>query len=102
MNTVYPNESRYVLEAFCIENGSVEFFDLGKKPIVRESFMLGSAKIEESGFLITDACIQCGKCEHICPQKCITEYKINQKHCLHCGLCAEECPVGAVKKRLSF
>lgn len=25
MNTVYPNESRYVLEAFCIENGSVEF-----------------------------------------------------------------------------
>ena len=102
MNTVYPNESRYVLEAFCIENGSVEFFELGKEPIVRESFMLGSAKTKENGFLITDACIQCGKCEHICPQKCITEYKINQKHCLHCGLCAEECPVGAVKKRLSF
>ena len=60
MNTVYPNESRYVLEAFCIENGSVEFFELGKEPIVRESFMLGSAKTKENGFLITDACIQCG------------------------------------------
>lgn len=102
MNTVYPNESRYVLEAFCIENGSVEFFELGKEPIVRESFMLGSAKTKENGFLITDACIQCGKCGDICPQKCITEYKINQKHCLHCGLCAEECPVGAVKKGFLF
>ena len=76
MNTVYPNESRYVLEAFCIENGSVEFFDLGKEPIVREGFMLGSAKTKENGFLITDACIQCGKCEDICPQKCITEYVV--------------------------
>ena len=52
MNTVYPNESRYVLEAFCIENGSVEFFDLGKEPIVREGFMLGSAKTKETGFLL--------------------------------------------------
>ena len=30
MNAVYPDESRYVLEAFCIEKGDVEFFDLGK------------------------------------------------------------------------
>ena len=55
MNTVYPNESRYVLEAFCIENGSVEFFDLGKEPIVREGFMLGSAKTKKkkkTGFLL--------------------------------------------------
>lgn len=35
MNAVYPDESRYVLEAFCIEKGDVEFFDLGKEPIVR-------------------------------------------------------------------
>ena len=30
MNTVYPNDSRYILEAFCIDNGEIEFFDLGK------------------------------------------------------------------------
>ena len=40
MNAVYPDESRYVLEAFCIEKGYVEFFDLGKEPIVREVLRL--------------------------------------------------------------
>ena len=38
MNDVYPNESRYILEAFCLEEGELEFFDLGKEPIYRESF----------------------------------------------------------------
>lgn len=99
MNSVYPGESRYVLEAFCIDNGSVEFFDLGKEPIVRESFTLGNTIAKEAGFLITDSCIHCGKCERICPQKCIVDYKINQNHCLHCGLCFEECPVKAITKR---
>lgn len=99
MNAVYPDESRYVLEAFCIEKGDVEFFDLGKEPIVRESFTLGNTMAKEAGFLITDSCIHCGKCERICPQKCIIDCKINQKHCLHCGLCAEECPVNAIIKR---
>ena len=99
MNAVYPDESRYVLEVFCIEKGDVEFFDLGKEPIVRESFTLGNTMAKEAGFLITDSCIHCGKCERICPQKCIIDCKINQKHCLHCGLCAEECPVNAIIKR---
>ena len=54
---------------------------------------------KEAGFLITDSCIHCGKCERICPQKCIIDCKINQKHCLHCGLCAEECPVNAIIKK---
>lgn len=40
MNTVYPNDSRYILEAFCIDNGEIEFFDLGKEPIERQSFRL--------------------------------------------------------------
>lgn len=41
MKGVYPKESRYILEPFCIEEGEVEFFDLGKSPIYRESFRLG-------------------------------------------------------------
>ena len=99
MNAVYPGESRYVLEAFCIDNGEVEFFDLGKEPIIRESFTLGNTAEKESGFEITDECIQCGRCAEVCPQQCIVDYKINQRHCLHCGLCVEECPVQAIIAR---
>lgn len=98
MNSVYPDESRYILEAFCIDNGYVEFFDLGVHPIQRETFSLNSKEKTIKGYLITDKCIKCGKCERICPQSCIENFVINQNHCLHCGLCFEECPVKAIKK----
>lgn len=98
MNSVYPDDSRYVLEPFCIDNGAVEFFDLGREPIVRETFALRESEKTFNGYEITDKCIQCGKCERICPQKCIKDFVINQTHCLHCGLCFEECPVNAVRK----
>lgn len=99
MNEVYPGGSRYVLEAFCIGEGQVEFFDLGVSPIVRHCFSFGGADPRRSGFLITDACISCGKCQKGCPQHCIvpgSPYVINQEHCLHCGLCAENCPVHCI------
>ncbi len=100
MDKVYPDESRYVLEAFCIEKGEIEFFDLGANPIVRERFSIGDTVLSEAGFFIDESlCIDCGKCERTCPQKCIKNHRINEKHCLNCGLCLEECPVGAVKKK---
>ena len=37
MNDVYPGESRYILEPFCIQSGQIKFFDLGKTPIFRET-----------------------------------------------------------------
>lgn len=43
MNTVYSNDSRYILEEFCIDNWEIEFFDLGKEPIERQSFKLGNS-----------------------------------------------------------
>lgn len=98
MNAVYPGDSRYILEAFCIDEGTGEFFDLGQTPINRETFTLGDAKEATKGFVIGCACIQCGKCESVCPQKCIDNFIINQKHCLHCGLCEEQCPVEAIKR----
>lgn len=101
MNQVYPGESRYILEPFCIESGQVEFFDLGKEPIYRESFSFGNEEREQKGFRITEDCIGCGSCAEGCPQKCIMEgspYKIDPRHCLHCGLCKESCPVGAVRR----
>lgn len=104
MNDVYPDDSRYVLEPFCIDNGEVEFFDLGKSPIVRNSFILGTGEKENciKGFTITEKCIRCGKCANICPQQCITggtSYQIKDENCLHCGLCFENCPAEAIERR---
>ncbi len=101
MNDVYPGESRYILEPFCLDNGQLEFFDLGKSPIVRESFALGEAPAAK-GFAITGGCVGCGLCAAGCPQQCIrpgSPYEIVQEHCLHCGLCQETCPAGAVVRR---
>ena len=102
MNSVYPENSRYILDAFYIDNGLIEFFDLGKNPINRYSFSIGEDTVKGKGFIITSTCIGCGKCLHGCPQKCITKgepYVINQDHCLHCGLCFENCPVSAIERR---
>ena len=102
MKDVYPKESRYILEPFCLDEGQVEFFDLGKSPIYRESFSLGEGKIELKGFAITEGCIGCGECRKNCPQQCIEEgspFAIRQENCLHCGLCQENCPVQAIEER---
>lgn len=102
MNDVYPGQSRYILEPFCIEDGEVEWFDLGHSPIARQSFALGQAVAAPKGFAITSRCIGCGKCAKACPQRCIRPgkpYVIDQTHCLHCGLCQETCPVQAIERR---
>lgn len=101
MNNVYPGDSRYILEAFRIKEGEMEFFDLTEKPILREKFSIGSGKISDSGFMINSRCIECDLCKSLCPQQVITKgtpYKISSNHCLHCGLCYEKCPVNAIVK----
>ncbi|MGI6211949.1 MAG: 4Fe-4S binding protein [Anaerovoracaceae bacterium] len=102
MNDVYPGDSRYILDPFAIESGSVEFFDLGTSPIHRESFSFGGSEAPEKGFQITEDCIGCGTCRKNCPQQCIEEgepFMIRQESCLHCGLCFENCPVEAIIRR---
>lgn len=99
---VYPGNIRSIGIIFCIDQGEVEYFNLGVNPIFRETYSLGNAIIREKGYVITDACIGCGKCEKLCPQRCIergTPYKINQQHCLHCGNCYENCPVQAIMRK---
>ena len=102
MNEVYPDESRYILEPFCINNGTLEYFDLSTMPIYREYATLGNTQGLVKGFEITAQCISCGLCSKKCPQNCIisgSKYIIQQENCLHCGLCYETCPVKAVKRR---
>lgn len=102
MNNVYPGESRYILEPFCIADGQIEFFDLGREPVFRECLTIGNARKPQKGFFITDSCIGCGECHRSCPQQCIeagTPYTIRQDHCLHCGLCYETCPVQALERK---
>lgn len=95
MNDVYPHDSRYILEPFCICIEQMEWFDLGVSPICRGEISVTT----EKGFVIGPNCIGCGKCMRCCPQQCIcagSPYQIAQEHCLHCGLCVETCPVHAI------
>lgn len=105
MCDVYPGDARYILEAFVLDNGNLEFFDLGTSPINRRSLTLGDVEPAAHGFCVTNACIGCGTCARVCPQGTVIAgapgepYRIDQDHCLHCGLCAEKCPVGAIERR---
>lgn len=102
MKEVYPNDSRYILDVFVIDEGEIEYFNLNENPIYRETFSLNKSPVLEKGFYITNQCIGCDKCRKNCPQQCIYEgepYIINKSNCLHCGLCYEKCPVEAIIKQ---
>jgi len=73
MNEVYPGDTHYILEAFVIAEGRIEFFDLGQSPICCESLALEKASVTEKDFFITEVCIGCGTCASLCPQQCIED-----------------------------
>jgi uncharacterized pyridoxamine 5'-phosphate oxidase family protein/Pyruvate/2-oxoacid:ferredoxin oxidoreductase delta subunit len=100
MENVYPGETRRILEVFRITDGEIEYFNLGVRPIFRETYIIGNGISKEKLYVISNECSGCGLCAKICPQNCIiaeTPYRIIQENCLRCGLCYEQCPLPAVE-----
>lgn len=101
MDELYPGATRGIIDAFWIEEGQGEFFDLGQKPLLRVHFALGGMAARAGGYAIGSACDGCGACLAACPAGVIepgTPYRIRQESCLHCGSCFEACPARAVRK----
>lgn len=103
MKEIYPKDTRYTLEVYQLYEGQGEYFDLSTKPIFRDTFILGGAKLAQTKFVITEKCIGCGDCAQVCPQKSIDKgntYSIRHENCLHCGLCLEKCQVKAIERTI--
>lgn len=102
MNALYPGDARYICDAFYIEEGEGEYYDLGRRPLLRVPFALGDGNgLLSARFFIGEDCIGCGRCAEACPADCIEPgepFRIQQEHCLRCGRCAEVCPAHAVKR----
>ena len=96
---VYPGDTRDIGIVFVIRQATIEYFNLGVRPIFRETYSVNGGQAAPKGYRITDACSGCGRCAANCPQSCITPgkpYAIQPQHCLHCGNCFEHCPVQAI------
>ncbi len=105
LDEVYPEDTKEILEVFCLSEGVGEVFDLSVVPPKRERFAFGGATVEEPGYRITEKCTACGICEELCPTGAISEgdiYKIDRAICLECGRCYEHCPSDAIEQATGF
>lgn len=100
---VYPRDTREIGIIYCVKDATIEYFNLGVRPILRYYFTMGrGARLEPKGYEIGNDCIGCATCENVCPEGAIDEgepFSIRQENCLQCGNCFEHCPVGAIHER---
>ena len=101
MNEVYPGDTRYILDAFLIYEGSGEWFDLLNYPINRETFSYNASE-EKAGFEIQKNCIGCRACARICahgaPQfGADGKATIDTDKCVGCARCLAVCPKDAIQ-----
>lgn len=99
---VYPGATRKINVIYKVGHITIDYFNLGVRPIERAVFSLDGTPAPAGGYQIdAERCIGCGTCAASCPQGCIVAgdaYRIEAEHCLHCGACAEACPAGAVER----
>ena len=99
LSNVYPGDTRSIGIVFQLRDFAVEYFNLGVRPIFRESYVVGGGELRPKGYLISDRCIGCGACQSVCPQRAIdsgSPFRIRQENGLHCGSCFEHCPVSSI------
>lgn len=47
-----------------------------------------------------DKCIDCGKCDSVCPVELDVRKEVGGSECLSCGDCVKSCPVAALKRKV--
>ena len=72
LSNVYPGDTRSIGIVFQLRDFAVEYFNLGVRPIFRESYVVGGGELRPKGYLISDRCIGCGACQSVCPQRAST------------------------------
>lgn len=91
------------------------FFDVCAKPEIVDAAKRGLEKagIKENRYICVsvgidgdphitkakidkDKCVECRKCESICPHDAIKNIEVSLERCLGCSVCAKNCPVKAI------
>lgn len=102
----YPNMVFFVINKY---KGEIYDYDFDKihrnHKLERERFSFGNMAYLESGFIIADSCIGCGKCEMVCTFDAISIKENGQRlilgnRCDECGNCMNACPADAIRSRI--
>lgn len=101
-----PEEKKNLYRVFRIFRGRGEVYTLGINPKVKRiRFAFGGEKVNKSGCIITEKCLQCDRCKQVCPFGAIEEgkpYKVIPELCDECGFCYSVCPVSAIELPLGL
>ena len=57
-------------------------------------------KLTAKDFYAKDSCVDCGKCEKLCPLnniRLVNKKPVWDNQCTHCMACSGNCPVGAIE-----